>query len=749
MKIGYHKSMWTKKENRLIQSWVARLAAADPGRTRLHQAVRITISVLSSVMTMLWLTAFMGVSFTPAILAGVVSLLSLLLVNDDTEKQKKITTGLLVISSIAALSLSTLLGSISYVVDALFLFVIFCAYYTQHYGFRYFAIFMVAFLSIYFSTLLNLQPQDLPVFIVGILAGGMYSYLYHFIVLRNQPTKQLRHSMRSFHIQTNLTLDLVLDVIGDPIPNRYRTLLLKRDVKRLNDYAQVISSQLTTTNPSKVWEGIDSEQLRLYIFDAEMLIETLYPAVKRLKELHALEHDEVRKLLYKVVESIRDAEVLRSHDIIGNLMQTEKVIDELKLQLIHLRMANHQNKDWLWLIRRIESIANHLVDSSNELSARRMANINEEEWLEDADEIKKDNIKEEEENSTFPRLATKKALQAIAAGAVAIMFGNLLSPAHQYWVLLSAFVVLLGTDTVGMTLQKAFQRSLGTIFGAIAGFGLAQLLAGQVVLELVALFCCIFLAFYFLSISYAMMMFWMTMLIAIMYDFILGGITEQIILARVFDTLAGAFIGFLAAALIYPRKTQEKVSNTVEDFLNKLSTFVSDYLESFVYPEKTADFTNQAFGIDEEMRRIEEDARPLRNRPAILARSGIERWLTVLTAINYFAKHLLASTNRSNHVRIIAGTDDTLKHINQVIKHNIGTLLRLLKGEQGLVMYHLNKEREQIEGLSEDLTDEDLDVKTFVNDLYYVWRINQSLLVLGKELGSLNNREASTSELNE
>ncbi|MBN8208103.1 FUSC family protein [Bacillus sp. NTK071] len=747
MKIGYDKGMWTKKENRIIQSWVARLAAADPGRTRLRQAVRITVSVLSSVMTMLWLTSMMGVSFTPAILAGVVSLVSLLLVNDDTEKKKKITSGLLVISSIVALSISTLLGSISYVVDGLFLLVIFCAYYTQHYGFRYFAIFMVAFLSIYFSTLLKLQPSDLPGFIVGILVGGTYSYLYHFIVLRNQPNKQLRHSMRSFHIQTNLTLDLVLDVIGDPIPNNYRTLLLKRDVKRLNDYAQVISSQLTTTNPSNVWPGIDSEQLRLYVFDAEMLIETLYPAVKRLKELHALEHNEVRKLLYKVVQSIRDAEVLRSHDIIGNLKQTEKVIDELKDQLIQLRLTNHHNKDWLWLIRRIESIANHLVDSSNELGARRMANIEEEERLEDADKIKKENINEEEEKNPFPRLATKKALQALAAGAVAILFGDLLSPAHQYWVLLSAFVVLLGTDTVGMTLQKAFQRSLGTIFGAIAGFGLAQLLVGHVILELIALFCCIFLAFYFLSISYAMMMFWMTMLIAIMYDFILGGITEQILLARVFDTLAGAFIGFLAAALIYPRKTQEKVSDTAEDFLTKLSTYVSNYLESFEDPEKTADFTNQAFGIDEEMRRITEDARPLRNRPTIFARSGIERWLTVLTAINYFAKHLLASTNRNNHIRIIGGTEDTLKHVNRVIKHNIETLLSLLKGEPGLIMYHLNKEREQIEGLSEDLTDEDLEVKTFVNDLYYVWRINQSLLILGKELGSLKNREASKDEM--
>ncbi|WP_165996467.1 FUSC family protein [Bacillus sp. Cs-700] len=735
--------MLTKNKKSIIKSWWARLAAADPGRTRLHQAARITISVFSSVMFMLWLTATLEMSFTPAILAGVVSLLSLLLVNDDTDKKKKITALLLVISSMIWLTVRTYLSSIPFMTDGLFLLVIFFAYYLQHYGFRYFGIFMIAFLSIYFSTLLNLQPPDLPGFIIGILVGGGFSYLYHFILFKNKPKRQLSRSMNSFHIQTNLTLDLVLDAIADPTPNRYRALLLKRDVKKLNEYAQVISSQLTTTDPGEVWPGIDAEQLRMYVFDAEMLIETLYPAVKRMKELHALEHNEVRKLLYQLVESVRDAEVLRSHDIVGNLKQTENVIEELKNQLIELRVSDHQNKDWLWLIRRIESIANHLVDSSIELGERRIANIEEKERLEDAEEIKKENVNIEEK-AKQPRAATIKALQAIVAGAVAIFLGYFLSPAHQYWVLLSAFVVLLGTDTVGMTLQKAFQRSLGTIFGAIAGFGLAHLLAGQVILELIALFCCIFMAFYLLSISYAMMMFWMTMLIAIMYDFILGGITEQILMARVFDTLAGAFIGFLAAAIIYPKSTRDKVANTAEDFLTKLSTYVTDYLESFTDGKKHYDFTNQAFGIDEQMRKIAEDARPLRNRPAILARSGIERWLTVLTAINYFAKHLLASTNRNSRSTIVKGSEKTLQLVKEVIKHNILTLLKLLKGETGLIMYNLNKEREYIEGLSENIPQEDQEVKKFVNDLYYIWRINQSLLILGKELGVSKKREAAS-----
>ncbi|MFP3441239.1 hypothetical protein R0K18_26255, partial [Pantoea sp. SIMBA_133] len=100
---------------------------------------------------------------------------------------------------------------------------------------------------------------------------------------------------------------------------------------------------------------------------------------------------------------------------------------------------------------------------------------------------------------------------------------------------------------------------------------------------------------------------------------------------------------------------------------------------------------------------------------------------TVLTAINYFAKHLLASTNRNSRSTIVKGSEKTLQLVKEVIKHNILTLLKLLKGETGLIMYNLNKEREYIEGLSENIPQEDQEVKKFVNDLYYIWRINQSL----------------------
>lgn len=716
------------RTNSLLTS-IIRYTPADPGRTRLHQAMRITVSVLSSSLTMLLFALFLNASFPASILAGVVSLVTLFLVNDETEQQKKVSTILLSVSSASALTVSSYLGTIPFAVEALFLIVIFLAYYLQQFGFRYFAIFTVAFLSIYFTTLLNLQTEDISWYLIGILMGGAYSYFYRFYLLKNRPNVELIKSVRSFHVQTNMTLDLILEAIESPGKSKSVATLLSRDIKKLNQYSQVISSTLNQTKSEEVWPGIDAEQLRFYIFDAEMLVQSLYYVVDRLKDQDVFEHSSIRYLLYKVVESIRDAEVLRSHDIAGNLKKTESATEELGSLLKRMQKEEDVDKDWLWLIRRIESILNHLIGSSRQLGARRDSN------LDLTMRIEGELEQVTEEAAKGDSIASRKAFQALAAGVIAIIVGSFLSPTHQYWVLLSAFVVLLGTDTVGMTFQKAFQRSIGTIFGATAGFGVALALSGQPIFELIVLFSCVFLAFYLMPISYGIMMFWMTTLIAIMYDFIMGGITSQLILSRVIDTLVGAGIGSLAAAIIYPRKTKEKVADTAADFLQQLREYVTQYLQSYSHPSEHYHFINEAFTLDEKFQSVLVDAKPLRNKASIMLKSNIEQWITVFTATNYYAKHLLASSSRNRTGRTDPELEYELERTKHIISYNIEALSKLLRGNTKIMMYSLDDIQETIEKLYADDPTQNKELKNRINDLYYVWRINESLLLLGKNLG--------------
>ncbi len=340
--------------------------------------------------------------------------------------------------------------------------------------------------------------------------------------------------------------------------------------------------------------------------------------------------------------------------------------------------------------------------------------------------------------------STKKAIQAVIAGAVSIIIGYLLSPSHQYWILLSAFVVLLGTESVGRTMIKAIQRTVGTFIGAVAGFLMAHLVAGHIYLEIGLLFLSIFMAFYLFSISYGLMMFWITMMLAIMYDLLLGGITEQLLASRVIDTLIGAILGLTVSALVLPMKTKDKVSEATLDFLSDLKDYTNGYLDRFLGEATTESLADKALDMDASLQTVRDEAQPFRNRPGTLGRSGIERQLTVLNAMNYYAKHLVASSTRQLSENTDEELKETLQYIESCLTHNLDVLGKLLNGKgKDKKIKRLEKAREKIERIPDNKKNTAPSQKQLIHDLYYVWRINQTIISFAKDLGAEAEEEHS------
>ncbi|MCU6330456.1 FUSC family protein, partial [Enterobacter quasiroggenkampii] len=95
--------------------------------------------------------------------------------------------------------------------------------------------------------------------------------------------------------------------------------------------------------------------------------------------------------------------------------------------------------------------------------------------------------------------STKQAFQALVAGAISIAAGYAISPVQPYLVVLTSFIVLLGTQSVGRIYQKGMQRSIGTVIGAVIGFFLAQMVSGNSFIEVFLIFVVVFFAFYLLT----------------------------------------------------------------------------------------------------------------------------------------------------------------------------------------------------------------------------------------------------------
>ncbi|QHE59855.1 FUSC family protein [Rossellomorea vietnamensis] len=713
--------------------WLGRLLASDPGRKRFQQAGKATISLISAVFTMLFLLKhFDHPSITPAIVSGMVGMLGIFVVMDDTTVKKKITTLLVGVSVATGITLGSAFAHYSLVVNALLVGVIFSAFYFSRFAIRYFSMGMAGFMSIYISSILQLDVAHLEWFYLGIVIGLVFAFLYNFIIFKDS-VHMLRRSMRSFHIQSNLTFTILMKMIEDPNTSSKRRKQLDQNVRRLNEYARSVAGDINENDLKKLWPGIEASQLRLYVFDTEMLIQTLTDSLKKLKDLEALEVRELRRLLVWVIRSLRDAEVLAQDYDPRSLEEAEKAIQALRLILSEVLNQEEKPEGWVYLLRRIESIANHVLEAA--ITIQESLNVSEYKGstVEGDTEPEEEDKEDESEEDKSLKPSTRKAIQALVAGTIAIIVGVMIAPAQPYWVLLTTFIVQIGTETVGRTYMKAFQRSIGTVIGAIIGFGAANLVSGNSQLEVVLLFAVLFLAFYLFPVSYTLMSLFITMLIAFMYDLLLGGISIQLMGARVIDTIAGAIIALLVSAFVFPKRTKDKVADSFDDFFGDLEGYVSSYINTFTVPEDKA-LTDQAFDLDQKLQAIKDEAQSLLQRPGSLTRSGVGRWITVVTAINYYAKHLLASSHRKVPATVSEELSSAFSETEEKISQNIETLRQLLK-EQGSapVMWDLSPERERIETQAPSWRKSQVDL---IHHFYYVWRINQSIVALGVELGA-------------
>ncbi|MCK6255634.1 FUSC family protein [Fictibacillus sp. KIGAM418] len=715
-----------------MRYWMYRLLASDPGRKRLRTASKVTLSVISSVVVMLIIVLNAGGQITAAIFAGVVGMMGILVVNDDTEKEQKLTTVLLAASSACSLATGSWLSKWGIAADLFLLLVVFLALYLQRFGSRYFSICMIAFMSFYFATLLKVTFAQVPWLFASIATGILFAYFYNFILIKDKPEEVLKRSMGSFHIQANLTLNIVIDIVRDIKLDKQRLANLDRNVKKLGDYARVVSNELGSTDPGGIWPGLSTSQLRLYIFDTAMLMETLSPSIRRLKEHRALENHSIRSSLLLVIQSIREAEVLNREQV-HYLENAAASLQSLR-QLLRTLKLDKRNEEWLYLIRRIESIANHIIDGAFGLqqSLQRTSSDGATSDPLEKEDTEEDAKNEEEEGM---RPTTKKAIQALIAGGLSIVLGHIYSPAHQYWILLSCFVVLLGTETVGRTLVKAVQRSVGTFLGAIAGFIIALYLTG--IQDIILLFICVFLAFYLLPISYTLMMFWITMLLALMYDILLGGINEQLMAARVIDTVAGVGLGFAVSALVYPQRTRDKVTTSTVEYLNSLKEYVDNYIDRFREKHSAFNLADHALELDQLLQTLIDDASPLYR--GWFGQSGIQQQLTVLTAINFYAKHLVASSTRKSQLNTDEKFEELINHVQLSLTDNIEALSAVIRGEGQAQIVNLEEERRQLERLpeeSESSEHEMLNHLRLLHNVHYIWRINESIVYLARQLGA-------------
>ena len=456
--------------------------------------------------------------------------------------------------------------------DVLFVVVVFIAVYVRRFGPRGTALGMVTFMSYFFSLYLRAKFAELPWLIGATVVGTLCSYLWSAFIMPDRPESVLRANIRSLRARMAIVVDTTADTVrlGNPDERRRRRLRIR--ARRLNETALTVQAQIEDrVNPSALWPGVSGEDLALWLFDAELTVERLATAGTR-----AAQSD---------LPAATRAELADTVALLARAIRTPHT-DALR----HDRTASlSSNSTGIPMTCRCDASRWPSVDTAKATAEVRQQI---ERVSTETTQLESPTLREKPRGpGMLP--TTRQAIQVAVAASLAIVVGEIVSPSHWYWAAIAAFVIFAGTNSWAETLDKGWQRLLGTVLGVPSGVLVATLVSGNKIASLAMIFVCLFCAFYFMKVTYSLMTFWISTMLALMYG-LLGEFTYGLLLLRIEETAVGAVIGIAAAVLVLPINTRAKIRGDAHTFFLTLADLVEASVASLLGTPAPARLTETA-----------------------------------------------------------------------------------------------------------------------------------------------------------
>lgn len=619
------------------QNWAI---GSDPGLLRLRTASRTTGALGCSLVILYFLTRATGQPLTVALLGVVITMIAARSVNEPNPHQQRITMALLPVPAALAIAAAALLAPHQVASDVIFVVIVFAAVYVRRFGPRGRALGMVAFMAYFFTLYLRASMSELPWMIGAVVVGTVCTYVMGTYVLPNPPERVLGATLRALRARMAIVIDDDADAVRTGRLDERRRRRMQAHTVRLNETALMVQNQIEdSADPAALWPGVTDEQLSPWLFDAELAIEWVDTAGRQAAAVTSDIATATRTELVKTLRELARAIRLPQPD---GLRQTANRAQRLLDQQPGPTEADDAGNA---AVRRLALAIINAANATADVRARvEDATTGVVESTASAPPAASDSVSEHHRGSLRP--TTRQAIQVAVAASLAIVTGELVSPARWYWAVVAAFVIFAGTNSWGETLTKGWQRLLGTILGVPCGVLVATLFSGNTAASLVAIFVCLFCAFYFMTVTYSLMTFWITTMLALLYG-LLGQFSVDVLLLRIEETALGAVIGVAVAILVLPTNTRSAIRDDTRAFLTTLSALVEISTTTMFGDDEAVSPTEQARQLDRDLQQFRVTAKPLLAGVAgLTGRRSIRRGLRLFTACDHFGRSLARSSER-------------------------------------------------------------------------------------------------------
>ncbi|ASR06190.1 hypothetical protein CHY08_03110 [Rhizobium leguminosarum bv. viciae] len=579
------------------------LLANDPALSRLRMASRVTLTIVLSFAILFAIqklivplpTAAFGLGIVLSIEGGVA-------VRDKGNTRQLVTRLFGCVASLGVVAIAAGLEERRFLSDLVFLVVIALASAGRVFGPRGFAIGMFAFTSYFMGSYFRPSIAELPDVAIGPVVSVLVGHLVRAVLLPDDWRRDLLRSLESVRGRINQILFKLAALAGGAEIGEAD----RQELRQLEDRLKEVVLMAETFIPRPAGGVFDAAadpaaELAIRLFDAHLAAESAIVLSFQSPPPFALVH--------AVIEA--DATQLAPYSAMAEAIKDEPQGETVRALL------------WLGEARQ------QLTQAIGEGQASGFAGI----------DAVKDTAQPERIDFSFANPLLRSALQITLASALAMGFGLLLSRDRWFWAVLAAFLVFTNTNSRGDTAMKALSRSLGTVFGIAMGLLLATLISGEPVVAIPVAVVCIFLAFYFLQVSYATMTFFISIVLCLVYG-MTGVLTLDLLQLRIGETLIGAGAGTAVAFLVFPARTRGALDAALARWFQALDELLS------AIGEGKSGFVLMALSqkIDACYRDVTVAARPLGSSWSVVTRSGqIRQTLAIFLSCTYWARILAKS----------------------------------------------------------------------------------------------------------
>lgn len=176
----------------------------------------------------------------------------------------------------------------------------------------------------------------------------------------------------------------------------------------------------------------------------------------------------------------------------------------------------------------------------------------------------------------------RHALRLTIAIVFAFILGNFFDIQNSYWIMLTILVIL--RPNYGLTRERAKNRIIGTLLGAVIAFGIVMLTQNLIVYTVLSVICLI-LAFSLMQQNYRWAATFITLNIVFVYSFIHPN-AISVIQFRVIDTVIGGVIAFTAIYTLFPSWEVLNLKSVLLDAIIKNNAYLNATQQLYQDKEK-------------------------------------------------------------------------------------------------------------------------------------------------------------------